>query len=137
MHVSTSRHLLLVLALTTLVAQGGCAWLRGLYTAQEPPPQVLPPGAGLEQVIAAVNRNNSQIQALYSSSATISGPGYPTLRAHIAYQRQRNFRLKADGFGPEVDLGSNDQYFWFWIKRSQAQPPCATSVASASINRRC
>ena len=108
----------MALALATLVAQSGCAWLRFW---QEPHPQVLPPGAGLEQVIAAVNRNNSQIQSLFSNSAFLSGPGYPTLRAHIAYQRQRNFRLKADGFGPEVDLGSNDQLFWFWIKRNQ--PP--------------
>jgi len=123
MHGSTSRHLLLTLALATLVAQGGCAWLRSLYTMQEPPPQVLPPGAGLEQVIAAVNRNNSQIQALYSNSATLSGPGHPTLQAHIAFQRQRNFRLRADTglTGTEVDLGSNDQLFWFWIKRNQ--PP--------------
>ena len=68
-------------------------WLRFW---QEPPPQVLPPGAGLEQVITAVNRNNSQIQALFSNSATLSGPGYPTLQAHIAYQRPRNFRLRAE-----------------------------------------
>ncbi|MGO9112939.1 MAG: hypothetical protein ACLP9L_27205 [Thermoguttaceae bacterium] len=121
MHERRSRHLLLTLALATLVAQGGCTWLRRWNLVQEPPPQILPPGAGLEQVIAAVNRNNSQIQALFSNSATLSGPGYPTLRAHIAFQRQRNFRLKADGFGPEVDLGSNDQIFWFWIKRYQ--PP--------------
>ena len=121
MHGSTSRHLLLALTLAMLVAQGGCAWLRRWNLVQEPPPQVLPPGAGLEQVIAAVNHNNSQIKELYSDSATLSGPGYPTLRAHIAYQRPRNFRLKADTglTGPEVDLGSNDQYFWFWIKRNQ------------------
>lgn len=90
MHGSRSRYLLLALALATLVAQGGCPWDRWMYRwhlVQEPPPQVLPPGAGLEQVIAAVNRNNSQIQALFSNSATLSGPGYPTLRAHIAYQR--------------------------------------------------
>jgi hypothetical protein len=121
MQGSKSRRILLSLVLALLASQGGCAWLRGWFVVQDPPPQVLPPGAGLEQVIAAVNQNNSQIQALYSSSATISGPGYPTLRAHIAYQRQRNFRLKAEAFGPEVDLGSNDQIFWFWIKRSQ--PP--------------
>jgi hypothetical protein len=108
----------LAFTLATLVAQGGCAWLRFW---QDPRPQVLPPGAGLEQVIAAVNQNNAQIQTLFSNSATISVPRYPTLRARIAYQRPRNFRLKADGFGPEVDLGSNDRYFWFWIK--QSQPP--------------
>ena len=112
----------MALALATLVTQGGCTWLRW-NLVQEPPPQVLPPGAGLEQVIAAVNRNNSQIQTLFSDSATLKGPGYPTLRAKIAYQRQRNFRLRADTglTGPEVDLGSNDQLFWFWIKRNQ--PP--------------
>jgi hypothetical protein len=121
MQGSRFRHLLWILALATVVAQSGCAWLRGWYTVQDPPPQALPRGAGLEQVISAVNQNNSQIWGLFSNSATIKGPGYPTLRAHIAYQRPRNFRLKADGFGPEVDLGSNDQLFWFWIKRSQ--PP--------------
>ncbi len=120
MHGSRSRYLGITLALVTLVAQGGCTWLR---FGQEPRPQVLAPGAGLEQVIAAVNQNNSRIQSLYSGSATLSGPGYPTLRAHIAFQRQRNFRLRAETglTGPEVDLGSNDQIFWFWIKRSQ--PP--------------
>ena len=104
-----------------LVAQSGCTWLRRWNLVQEPPPQVLAPGAGLEQVIAAVNRNNSQIQALFSNSATLSVPGYPTLKAQIAFQRPRNFRLKAGWIGPEVDLGSNDQLFWFWIKRNQ--PP--------------
>ena len=120
MHGSAARYLLLFAALLTVGAQGGCTWLRFW---QEPRPQVLRPGAGLEEVIAAANRNNCQIQALFSSSATLSGPGYPTLRAQFAFQRPRNFRLRAYGFGPEpeVDLGSNDQFFWFWIKRSE--PP--------------
>jgi len=109
----------LTLALATLVAHSGCAWLRSWRLGQEPPPRVLPPGAGLEQVIAAVNRNNLQIQSLVSDSASIRVPGYPMLKAHIAFQRPRNFRLKAAAFGPEVDLGSNDQLFWFWINRSQ------------------
>lgn len=125
MHGRGSRYLLLMLALATLVVQSGCEWLRQMawHTPAEPRPQVLPPGAGLEQVLAAVNRNNSQIHALFSNSATLSGPGYPTLRAHIAFQRQRFFRLRAETSltGPEVDLGSNDQIFWFWIKRSE--PP--------------
>ena len=115
--------MLLALALATLLTQGGCAWLRSWHVAQEPPPHVLPPGAGLEQVIAAVNQNNGRIQALFSSSATLSGQGYPTLRTQFAFQRPRNFRLRAETgiTGPEVDLGSNDQIFWFWIKRNQ--PP--------------
>ena len=47
----------------------------------------------------------------------------PVLRAHFAYQRPCFFRLRADtGFtGQEVDLGSNAQLFWFWVKRNE--PP--------------
>jgi hypothetical protein len=123
MHGRKSRYLLLALLLAMLAGQSGCAWLQRTFAHREPPPLVLPPGAGLEQVIAAVNRNNSQIQSLYSSSATLSSPGYPTLRAHFAYQRPCFFRLRAETSitGPEVDLGSNAQLFWFWIKRNQ--PP--------------
>jgi hypothetical protein len=85
-----------------------------------PPPRVLPPNPTLEQVIEAVNRNNGQIQSFSSNSATISGPGWPTLRASVAFQRSRLFRLRAETglTGPEVDLGSNDQVFWFWVRRN-------------------
>ena len=41
-------------------------------------------------------------------------------RANIALERPRRFRLRADTMitGPEVDLGSNDELFWFWVRRS-------------------
>jgi hypothetical protein len=120
MQGSRARHYLGMLMLTALVTQSGCAWLQSF---REPHPQILQPGAGLEQVIAAVNQNNGQIQSLSSQSATLSGPGLFTLHTQIAFQRQRNFRLKADTgiTGPELDLGSNEQLFWFWIRRSD--PP--------------
>jgi hypothetical protein len=45
------------------------------------------------------------------------------LPATIACQRPRSFRLQARNPAgmDEVDLGSNDQEFWFWIKRND--PP--------------
>jgi len=118
---SSSRYLLLALMLAMLAGQTGCAWLRRTFAVQNPPPQVLPPGAGTEQIVAAVNRNNSQIQSLYSESATLASPGYPTLRARFAYQRPCFFRIRAgtDFTGPEVDLGSNAELFWFWIRRNE------------------
>lgn len=88
-----------------------------------PPPRALPPTPTLEQVIEVVNRNNSQIHSFATTHATLSGPGLPTLRASLAFQRARRFRLVAETAvtGPEVDFGSNEEYFWFWIKRNQ--PP--------------
>ena len=91
--------------------------------AAAPVPRVLPAAPGLDQIIQAVNRNALQIQSFTTSSAVLSVPGNPTLRADIAYQRPRYFRLRAETglTGAEVDLGSNDQVFWYWIRRSQ--PP--------------
>jgi hypothetical protein len=46
----------------------------------------------------------------------------PSLRTSIALDRPQRFRLQSHSLrGPEVDLGSNDQLFWFWVR--QAQPP--------------
>ena len=110
---------LAVLVLAGLAASG-CQHFKGFVT---PAPRVLPPSPGLEQVIQAVNQNSLRIQSFSTSSATISGPGWPSLRASIAFQRPRLFRLRAETglTGPEVDLGSNNELFWFWVRRDQ--PP--------------
>lgn len=88
-----------------------------------PPPRALPPSPTLEQIIQVVNANNSQIQSLSTNQATISSPGVPALRASVAFQRPQRLRVRADTAltGPELDLGSNDELFWFWIRRSD--PP--------------
>jgi len=87
------------------------------------PPKVLPPQANLQQVIQAVNYNESQIRSFSTSNARLSGNGFPSLSANIAFERPRKFRLRADYglMGPQVDLGSNDELFWFWVR--QGQPP--------------
>jgi hypothetical protein len=53
----------------------------------------------------------------------LSGPGFPSLGASVAFERPRRFRLRAGTglTGTELDLGSNDDLFWFWMHRNQ--PP--------------
>lgn len=93
-----------------------------MFRRYPPLPRVLPPEPTLDQVIEAVNRNNSQIHSFSTTRATLSGPGIPTLRASLAFQRPQRLRLRAEFMAsPELDLGSNDELFWFWIKRSE--PP--------------
>ena len=90
---------------------------------ENPLPRVLPPSPTLEQIIQVVNNNSGQIQSFVANGASISGEGFPTLRAVLAFERPRRLRLRADNTftGPELDLGSNDELFWFWVRRSQ--PP--------------
>jgi hypothetical protein len=89
-------------------------------------PQVLQPGATRDQIVAAVNQNSSRVQSLTVSNASITIPdtmGLPLLSGNIAAERPGRFRLKAGTIGgPELDLGSNDELFWLWVRRN---PPPA------------
>jgi hypothetical protein len=111
---------LMTAVLLAAASGASCPQLLQQYTQL---PRALPPAATQQQVIDVVNSNSAGIVSLYTSRGAISVPGLPSLRAMIAFQRDRNFRLRADTAftGTEVDIGSNDQLFWFWIKRNQ--PP--------------
>ncbi len=89
-------------------------------------PHLLLEGASREEIVAAVNQNSSKIQSLSVTGATITIPdrmAVPTLRGNIGAQRPGRFRLTASTAltGQEVDLGSNDELFWVWVRRNQ--PP--------------
>jgi len=89
-------------------------------------PQVLADGAAREQIIAAVNQNSARIQSLSVTGASITIPdtlGLPLLNGNIAAERPGRFRLTAGTAltGQEIDLGSNDELFWMWVRRNQ--PP--------------
>lgn len=88
-------------------------------------PQVLIENASREQIVAAVNQNSARIRSLTVTGAAITIQdmlGLPLLSGNIAAERPGRFRLTAGTtFGQEVDLGSNDELFWIWVKRNQ--PP--------------
>jgi len=116
------RVFLSLLVLVGLVAFCGSSCPRLVPHYAEPLPRVLPPSPSLEQVIQVVNQNSSQIVSIEATQATLSSPGLPTLRADVAFQRPKRFRLRAQMvMAPEIDLGSNDELFWFWIRRNE--PP--------------
>ena len=108
------------------------------YTA--PLPRALPEAATLGQITTVVNENTARVQSFSANRASISTPRFPSLRANIAYQKDRQFRLRGDTVitGPEVDLGSNNELFWLWIRRNQ--PPgmffCRHDQFAASPARR-
>src|SRR5262245_45035271 len=83
-------------------------------------PRVLTQNPTLADVMQAVNDNNSKIRSLYTTDATLTVPGAPSLRANLALERQKRLRLRAETAitGAEVDLGSNDDLFWVWVRRN-------------------
>src|SRR6476469_436074 len=88
-------------------------------------PQILMEGATRDQIVAAVNQNSSRIQSITATGVTITIPdmmGLPLLSGNMAAERPGRFRLTAGTIaGQELDIGSNDELFWLWVRRNQ--PP--------------
>ena len=76
----------------------------------------------MDQVIDVVNSNTDRVRQLQTENATLRVEGIPALRANIAFEKPRNFRLRAQlsqFTGRELDMGSNDELFWFWVRRDE------------------
>ena len=110
----------LMLCLVLLTAGGAnCRHMARQVT--EPAPIVLPPQPTLAQVIDVVNTNRSRITTFSSSQAKLKVDGLPAIQAKLSVGGQRRVRLQAESAitGQELDLGSNDELFWVWVKRNQ------------------
>lgn len=103
--------------LAAALASAGCPQSMRPYVA---PPRVLPTAPTLHQVIEAVHRNTAVVQSLKADDATLHVPGIPPLRATLALERPRRFRLQASSLitGAELDVGINDELFWLWIRQN-------------------
>lgn len=104
-----------------LVVASGANCLRPKYDATAVyGPRVLTEAPTQADIIQVVNANSGLVRSLYTTEATMSVPGAPSLRANLAMERQRKLRLRAETAltGAELDMGSNDELFWFWVKRN-------------------
>lgn len=113
-----------VVALTCLLAACSASCLpRNLTPSNPPAPRAFTGVPTLQDVVRVVNTNTERVQRLQMAGATLAIDNYPDLRANLAVERPRRLRLQAGTpwTGPELDLGSNDQLFWVWVKHQQ--PP--------------
>ena len=74
-------------------------------------------------LVKYLNENSSMVQTVRCDDLTLmcsAGLGIVQkmdLQGKMMCQRPRNFRMNADYFGKtEVDLGSNDEEFWYWMR---------------------
>jgi len=117
-----NRHLITWLIPFLLPLLTGCGMMNFATRPVEPLAPVAFTGPpSLPEVMQIVNTNTQRVQQLHSDTASVSTPGFPSLRATLSVETPRRLRLRAKLFGPELDLGSNDEVFWFWLK-SSGQP---------------
>ncbi|MBB73997.1 MAG: hypothetical protein CMJ75_05725 [Planctomycetaceae bacterium] len=104
-----------------LSGSSGCSSL-GWFASREPQaPVVLGANPGTQDVVAAVNSNSRLIRQLQTTSASLSVPGFPGLAADLALERPQRLRIRARapiGSQPQLDLGSNQDHFWFWVNQN-------------------
>jgi hypothetical protein len=87
-------------------------------------PVVLQGTPTAQQIVAAVNANTARVNSYYTTSAKFTVPGMagiPMLRGNIALERPLNFRLTAGialTGGDEIDMGSNSELMWLWVRRN-------------------
>jgi hypothetical protein len=115
------------LALTVLVGLAGCNTdgAGRVNLLNRPNGGVKPAPSEVPQVVdlvAYLNNNAQGIPGIQSDDVTLTCQQglFPkvTLTGLLRCQGPRNFRLGGNLMGSrEVDLGSNDQEFWYWIKR--------------------
>lgn len=112
---------LTVFAGLIVLSATGCHWDRFFRrNLTEPPPLAFAAHPSQDEALTAINANSARIQTLQSEGATVSVPGAPSIGAEIALARPQSLRFRAGTtlLGPELDLGSNDQLFWFWAARA-------------------
>jgi hypothetical protein len=116
------RNVTTALVVGMALAQAGCIpeYLRPFKDRRGPTtPGELPTK---ERLVEYLNENSKRVDSLRSSSISLTCyyrllPPMG-LEAKMVCEKPRNLRLAAlSGVGTEVDLGSNAQEFWWWIKR--------------------
>lgn len=122
----------IAVVLTALLILGllpGCAWsrfsMRPDPTAFNPRmPCKLPENPTVEDVTFVVNQNVDRLESWRASKVKLRANHMPmALEADLAVQRDRHLRMvvrHALGGGDQLDLGCNQEIFWFWAR--QAKP---------------
>jgi hypothetical protein len=120
------RHVQLGLGVGTLLMLAGCNSFP-LSRNSNPPPAARVPAEipSKEAVVAYLNDNAQRVQSVRCKEVDIvakQGMQSVGLRGQLVCAKPRGFRLIANVLGkPEVDLGSNDQEFWFWVARDESR----------------
>lgn len=122
MRAATRLSLLLIVACGT-----GCESLKRAFVTQEPQPTGVLEGRDANQFVTYLNQQAALMQSVRYDDVSISASdaqgSMPRLNEGVlACSKPRNFRLMAGHMltsGSEVDVGSNSNEFWMYVKRPE------------------
>ena len=113
--------LLFALITIGLLTQPGCLWQR-LVAKPEPIPTLFQQTPTQQQLVRAINEQANRIQQL-QTGVSLAVDGLPKLKGTLQWERPDRMRLKAGLLGVAdlgVDVGSNSDHFWVWVKAAAA-----------------
>jgi hypothetical protein len=114
------RHVVFGWTLPALVLATGCTTTKWNMNRKEEV-QVTTQVPSAAALVKYLNDNADRVKSVRCASLDLQcsqGLRSVGLSGQMVCQKPRNFRLSAKVFGQqELDLGSNDQEFWFWVKR--------------------
>jgi len=118
------RHVTTAAGLGAVLLLAGCNQLWHKNPSAEVATQPLPRDLTAAKLVAYMNDNAAKVQTVRCNGLDLDcKQGFQSvhLTANMACQKPNGFRLVAKAVSDEVDLGSNSQEFWFWVKRND--PP--------------
>ena len=118
------RRFKILTGLGLLALAAGCIWGCKRDVVPDPPATVTTQTPSADNLVAWLNKNASLVQSVKSTKVEMDAKqdGQSIgLEGMLFCQKPRNFRLRAnDPLGkPAVDIGSNDNEFWFWISAAK------------------
>lgn len=110
--------------LTILVVAPGCGLTDWFVRKTKPAPRVLAADATREEILEHLNNERARLVGWRSTDVRIAARGNgiiaPKLSAKLSVESPRKLRMMAGSLrGDEVDFGSNDERFWFWMRASK------------------
>jgi hypothetical protein len=112
-----------LVTVVALFAASGCSCVNAPWCDRRP--QILSAEPSLQEIIGVTNENTARVRSLATDHATIRATHSPSLRAAIRLEPRPgappNLRLRASTAltGSELDVGSNSELFWVWLRRSE------------------
>jgi hypothetical protein len=115
------RHIGFTLALAALVPAAGCTSTKWNMFRGKEEQKVATTAPTAAALVEYLNDNADRVNTVRCASLDLQcsqGLRSVGLSGKMVCQKPRNFRMSGNAFGQqEIDLGSNDQEFWFWVKR--------------------